>query len=340
MTRGFVVSTVAREGGGAVAPAAASPLPCLSSNNCNEEVKEAWKKLGGGHRRIAYVLATEIQLLADRYGIEKLGFLTLTFADPVKDIPEASRRFHSLNTGVLNARYERAISNVERHESQRLHFHLVVATDSDVRTGVDFKAIEKKDYRSAGPALRAEWAFWRKTAPKYGFGRTEFLPIKSTAQGIARYVGKYISKHVRNRQAADRGARLVRFLGYLKGERCASCNFAWNTEGAWIWRHKLKAWATRNGFADTDEIKEVYGKRWAWMLKEQIVAEPITECFPSLDAVYTSRQMEDPMLLARVKAEKILESKQFVKTYILGKKRYEKRPVDRQNVRESSTAGR
>jgi hypothetical protein len=202
-----------------------------------------------------------------------------------------------------------------------------VASNAAWRRGVDFKAFGQGDYRTAGPELRAEWAFWRKTAPKYRFGRTELLPIRSTAQGIARYVGKYISKHIGKRTAGDRGARLVRFLGYEKGDRCASCNFAWNTEGAWIWRHKLKAWATRKGFADTQAIKEVFGKRWAWILKEQITAEPVTDCFPSLDAVHLSRQMEDPMLLARVKAEKILDSKAFVRTYILGNRRYSNETV-------------
>lgn len=324
MAQGFVVSTVAREGGGAVASAAVPPLPCLSSHNSIEEGKKAWQKLGGPHRRMAFVLATEVGMLAGRYDIKKLGFLTLTFADPVKDIPEAQRRFNSLNTNVLRGRYSRAIATVERQESGRLHYHLVVTLGADIKSGVDFKALALRDYRSAGAALRAEWAFWRQTARKYGFGRTELLPVKSTAEAIARYVGKYISKHIDKRSKDDVGARLVRFLGYEKGERTASANFAWNTEGAWLWRMKLKAWAESKNFKDTSDIKNLYGPRWAYILRETIFSHPISEgvCYPSLAAVNMAKNLEDPLLIARYRAEKILESKQFVKTYILGKRTY------------------
>jgi hypothetical protein len=151
--------------------------------------------------------------LAKRFGLERLGFLTLTFADNVQVLQEANRRFHSLDTHVIRRRYERAIAVPERQKSGRVHFHLVVVAGADIRSGADFEAFKRKDYRSANPALRSEWAFWRGTAPRFRFGRTELLPVKSTPEGMARYVGKYISKHVRARTAGDKGARLVRYLG-------------------------------------------------------------------------------------------------------------------------------
>ena len=67
---------------------------------------------------------------------------------------------------VIVNRYERAIVVWERHESGRIHFHLVVVLEDDVRTGADFAAFKCKDYRSANRALRAEWAFWREHLPK------------------------------------------------------------------------------------------------------------------------------------------------------------------------------
>jgi hypothetical protein len=273
---------------------------------------------------MAYVMATEIELLAMEHGLEKLGFLTLTFADHVTKIKEASKRFNSLNTNVLSKRYLRSIAAVERQESQRLHFHLVVVTNADIRSGVDFKAIAAGDYRTAGRALRDEWLFWRVTAPKYRFGRTELLPVKSNAQGIGRYVGKYVSKHVGNRQANDKGARLVRFLGYGPGERRVSAKFSWNSDGGWIWRNKLKAWATANGFANTDEIKAAYGPRWCFRLRDEIFGQHIDEVYPSFGAATRSLAMETPLEVARQKAQKILESKQFIKTYLLGNRTYEK----------------
>jgi hypothetical protein len=277
--------------GGASAPPTLG-LPCLSSNNSTEatrtdipaEVKEPSKVniLTGGHKRSAEVLATEIKGLAKAFGLERLGFLTLTFADLVLILKEANRRFNSLNTHVLKQRYERAIVVPERQKSGRVHFHLLVVMPCDIRTGCDFKAFARGDYRSANAALRAEWAFWRKTAPKYGFGRHELLPVKSNEEGIARYVGKYISKHVRERNQSDKGARLVRYLGFKPGDRRASCRFAWNNDNAWLWRNKLKALATEYRLADFDAFSRLCGRRWAWHLQSRILRQELHDViYPS-----------------------------------------------------------
>lgn len=84
-----------------------------------------------------------------------------------------SRRFHSLRTHVLNVRYKAFVKVIERTKKGRIHYHLLIALNDDIRTGFDFKAVENFDYRSANFALRSEWAFWRKTAKKYGFGRSD-----------------------------------------------------------------------------------------------------------------------------------------------------------------------
>ena len=232
--------------------------------------------------------------LAKEFGIERLGFLTLTFADPVLELKEANRRFNSLNTHILKARYCRAVVVPERQRSRRLHYHLLVVVDADIRTGVDFEAFKRRDYRSAGPALRAEWFFWRKTAPAYRFGRTELLPVRSTAEGIARYVGGYIGKHVRERAETDKGARLVRYLGYGPGQRKTSCRFGWNTDNGWLWRHKLASFATRNGARDTDDLAKIFGPRWAYDLQAQILQEHL-EKFPSAACAGKSLNMQYPV---------------------------------------------
>ena len=267
----------------------ASALPCLSSNNSigggtNEGRLEAVAKvnvLTGGHKRSAFVLAFEIMALAKEYGIERLGFLTLTFADLVLELKEANRRFDSLNSNVIKQRYLRGVVVPERQRSRRVHFHLLVVLGADIRSGADFGAFDRGDYRSANPALRAEWAFWRVTSPRYGFGRHELLPVKSCAEGIARYVGKYISKHVRERVEGDKGARLVRYLGFGQGGRKASCRFGWNNDNGWLWRHKLATYAERNGARDTEDLVKIFGPRWAYRLQGEILAERIDEVHPS-----------------------------------------------------------
>lgn len=252
---------------------------------------------------MAYVLASEIQWLARTYGIERVGFLTLTFADLVLDIKEAQRRFNNLNRRVLKARYSRAIGVVERQTSGRLHFHLLVVLNADIRTGFDFRAIERRDYRSANQVLRAEWAFWRKTAPKYGFGRTELLPVKSNADGIARYVGKYVSKHIGTRSREDKGARVVRFIGFRPGTRHAFSTFAWNTANGWLWRHKLAAWCKRHDLDTLDELRNIFGRRWAYLLQDDILGERVDECFPTKTSAERSFNLECNHKLKRYQAE-------------------------------------
>jgi len=44
----------------------------------------------------------------------------------------------------------------------------------------------------------------------YRFGRTELLPVKTNSKGLARYVGKYIAKHIDSRLPEDKGYRPIR----------------------------------------------------------------------------------------------------------------------------------
>lgn len=230
---------------------------------------------------MAFVITHEIIQLGREFGPERLGFLTLTFADLVLDLREAQRRFHSLVTHVLNERYERCIGVWERMKSGRLHCHLVVVLAQDIRTGFDFAACEKRDYRSANSYLRAEWAFNRKTMPAYGFGRTELLPVKSTAEGIARYVGKYIAKHIDRRQDDDKGKRIVRFIGFGEaGSRKASAKFGWNSNGAKEWRLKVEAYAHLHGAKTYGEFVGLFGNKWAYRLYEQIYAMDVYDVSP------------------------------------------------------------
>jgi hypothetical protein len=210
--------------------------------------------------------------MAERHGIERLLFNTFTFRDHVTDIKEAQKRFNSLRTGILADRYEEFMTVVERQESARIHYHLLCAVDHDVRTGFDFAAVADQDYRSASPGLRAEWAFWRRTAKEYGFGRTEQMPVQSTADGIAKYLGKYISKHVENRREDDKGARLVR---YSDSARRCSTRFAWTGPKSKLWRKQLQQFAISHNVGDFAGMREKFGAKWAYRLAEYITAEVV-----------------------------------------------------------------
>lgn len=222
--------------------------------------------------RTAHALEVNVEAAVLRWGLERTGFLTLTFADLVTDPVEAQRRMNSLTTHVIRPRYGEAIRVMERQKSGRIHYHLLVPLQADIRTGFDFRAVEDRDYRSASPALRSEWAFWRETAKKYGFGRTELLPIKSTAQAIGRYVGKYIAKHLGVRDERDLGCRLVSYVG----PRVATVKFAWSGGRGRSWRVGLGSlvhalYEARQIHRPTvDAMSQRYGKRWAWKWRDVV----------------------------------------------------------------------
>ena len=215
--------------------------------------------------------------MIEKFGLERIGFLTLTFARHVVAYKIAQKALHSLITGIIKRRYVEFIIVMERMTSKRIHYHLLVVMAEDIRTGFDFDAVKRGDYRSASPYLRAEWSFWRKIAPKYGFGRTELLPIRKTAEGVAKYVGKYVAKHIGQRLPEDKGARLVR---YSKGANRANNHFGWASSGSFMWRMKLAAFCRM--FLLTEEnykesLREWFGRNWVYVLRPLIESIKLPE---------------------------------------------------------------
>src|ERR1039457_3559065 len=92
----------------------APPVPCLNTFNCNERLKADIQKLSSAHRKAVYALIQNVIILVFIYGIERIGFLTLTFARHVVSYKEAQKALHSLMTGVLKARYPEYIIVMER----------------------------------------------------------------------------------------------------------------------------------------------------------------------------------------------------------------------------------
>lgn len=255
-------------------------LPCLNSGISTEsDTKSVLEPLQipAFGRKTAFILQQSISSLSSRVGLDFLGFLTLTFSQHIICPKEAQRRLNSLITHVIKPRYGDYVGVFERQKSGRIHYHLLVTMRSDIRTGVDFKLLAAKDYSTAGPALRAEWAFWRKTAKNYGFGRTELLPVKSSIEAMSKYVGKYVSKHLESRTDEDKGVRLVR---YSKSARSGTTRFQWHSVGSSEWRRKLKTFAQivadRNGLdsVSMSDLTKILGSRWAYNNRDFINSIP------------------------------------------------------------------
>ncbi len=268
-------------------------LPCLRINNSNGGACEDTSAVGSSSkvipswvRKSEFIVKSNIAAMVQKFGINCIGFLTLTFADDVQCHKEATKRFNSLATGVLNERYLQWVRVSERQKLGRWHFHLVVVSKQDIRRGVDFEAIKNRRYKDgANTALRTEWAFWRKTSKKYGFGRTELLPVRKTGEALAAYVAKYISKGFAFRQSQDKGARLV---SYSHGARVCGSRFSFHSPLMSLWRQKVAMWAASwsGVFARVsvsgghepvemltyDDLPKFFGSKWAWRYREQIMA--------------------------------------------------------------------
>ena len=257
-------------------------LPCRFLETTQSRVPQ---NLSGPHKKTALALSWNVAGLCEKYGVERVGFLTLTFADHVLDAREASRRFNSLASNVLKVRYLDYIRVLERQKSGRIHYHLLVVLPDDIRTGFDFAGVDRKDYTSANKDLRREWAFWRKTAPLYNFGRTELMPVKGSADALGQYVGKYIGKHIGQREERDKGVRLV---SYSRGARMATSRFTAIDTYSWKegWRPRLQTFVNQmnKAFSITHphrppmkcmgDLKFYLGPRWAYHWRDHIMSLP------------------------------------------------------------------
>ena len=189
---------------GGVSPSA---VPCLNRNNSINKFNE----LSTSHKKSTYALELNSHSFVKHCGFNRVGFLTLTFADDIQDRQEAQRRFNSLRTNFLNKHFKDYVRVMERCQSGRIHYHLLVDCGCDIRSGLDFRKLQAKDYRTANANLRRFWRMLRSELPKYGFGRAELLPIKTNEKQLAKYISKYIGKHIEQRKPEDKGARLCQF---------------------------------------------------------------------------------------------------------------------------------
>ena len=259
-------------------------LPCLNSNISIQTIDSRTHpylgeapNLSTQHRKSAFILKESVDRLGKTHGVDRLGFLTLTFSEDIRCPREAQRRLNSLFSNVIKNRYGEYVGVMERQKSGRIHYHLLVTLSEDIRTGVDFQAFSNRDYRSAGPYLRSEWAFWRKTAPAYRFGRTELLPVMSNMEAMAKYVGKYVAKHIEARKLEDKGVRLVR---YSRGARVGTTRFMFESEGSREWRRKLAMFVQfletkhETKITTLEDISRILGPKWAYKNRDFILSFP------------------------------------------------------------------
>ncbi len=275
-------------------------IPCLFVTTAPEGKKEDEDRpLPGPRKKQADALTENIKWMAETFGDERIGFLTLTLGDKdaggkfrnLRDRKKAQKRFHSLMTHELSKHFVCGITATERHKNGGIHFHLPVVCKADIRGHIDFaacfppkdefgKPTYKPDYSTANDAIQREWAYLRHICKRYGFGRHQLQPMRGNGEALGRYVGKYLSKDWLYRLPEDKGARCVRYFGHWckierkAGERPKSppmkAVFGWVTPRAQAWREMLKQVVIvlkyKGVKLNESNMKEVAGAKWAWRM--------------------------------------------------------------------------
>ena len=260
---------VAEEGFGGV-----SPLPCLYSNNGTETFSETALNCVAGlvsllspyHKKQSENLRKNVaRLMALAPSVCHIGFFTLTTPDNCSDHHEFRQRWRSFNSHYFSQspHFGHWLATYERQRRGAWHLHVLVLLPYDIRTGVDFTQFALGRYSSAPPYLRAVWRELRIKCKAYGFGRHELLPIKSNADAMAQYIGKYISKHLGSRKDEDKGKRLIASSsGWTKN----SIRFSWFNDNSILWRTNLAILARELGFKDFSDFSARFGSGWAYHL--------------------------------------------------------------------------
>lgn len=267
-----------------------SDLLYLSSNNSDKPENTGFNRLSPYHKKQAATIRQNAERFVSEVGINHVGFLTLTFPDNVTDHREASRRFDNLRRRFLSVYFPRWMLVKERQKRGAWHYHILVDCQQDIRSGFDFDAfkfisrlrsspggwntykVAIKNYqrnmaRSASPFLRSLWSDLPGRVKSYGFGRCELMPIQTSVDAVAKYVGKYISKHVDARTEQDKGVRL---FDSSRGMVRSSTKFQWNGEGSHEWRRKLELFANLCGLSDLDDLAQAFGPKWAFQMQHYI----------------------------------------------------------------------
>lgn len=249
---------------------------------------------GGNHKAI-HCLKENIYAFIEQAGFENVVFLTITFKGSSPTSKQLTVIFNNLLSRYIRPRYgaqgfgdvlqgARAwvgwIRIFERGSKKgRLHYHLLLDVKQDVRSGVDVDSAASASVGGQNRALDQERKFWRKVCKvgefkaKYRMrlGVVNVLPLRTDAQKVAGYLGKYLTKHFESRKADDKGLRLV---GYSRefNRRCGS-RFAWNGPTAQNFRFKLQLFCEAMGFGSdysraTEDLKAFFGAKWGWRVNK------------------------------------------------------------------------
>ena len=209
---------------------------------------------------------------------------TKALREKAKHLDFVQNRWHSFASNVVSKRDKDWICVLETHKDGVWHFHVVVSTEFDNRTGTNIEVLSNyslpfwmrcgKHLRNE--ALAAEWETLRHICAKYHFGRVELLPVKKNAKAVAFYLTGYLFKTTRQLPLGSRN-RLVRYSRTLSQR--LTLRFSINSLGNLIARTRLKMAAGMLHFREYGDFADYFGSRWHYYLGDMIASIPIPFVF-------------------------------------------------------------
>jgi len=272
-----------QEGAAAPPGGGAAALPCLLSNNSDRiRVNVSGNPeicLSSLDRKRADSTRRNIQWAVGKWGTST-GVLTMTFPHDLTT-KEAQKRRANFTRRVLKEHFGESITVREFFKSGRPHFHLVIDCKGDVTTGFDWEYyVKDRDWRNSGrkgpkpkgslgcsERLQELHKILNAKAKDYHVGRCELTPVKK-GEAIGFYLGGYLSKSLANKPADAKGTRAVNYSKEVPREVKGA--FSWANESGWLWRAKLKEWASKHGCESLDDLRAMFGPTWAYHHVEAI----------------------------------------------------------------------
>jgi hypothetical protein len=233
-------------------------LPCLESSSLNART----------NRKCLFAARENMRGYVRRVGEDRIGVLTLTTADECQSLREFQRRWNSLMTNFVRRLWRSGVWVRERQmRTGNWHGHALVDVGFEIRPGFPFEEVSRRNYRNVDSRVRDLWKQLREKAPRYGFGRTELLPVKSNSEWAIKYLTSYLGKALLSEKTV--GEEKARLFGTWGCLRNVYSRFDWVS--ARLVRKK-KAWlGWAHGFVDEGAFSQGYGDRWWFRLGESLM---------------------------------------------------------------------
>jgi hypothetical protein len=172
-----------------------APLPRFP---CIREGQLHRSNVRKGRRKQVAAARLRLRALVERVGIKRIAVLTVTTADECRSSADFQRRWHSFRTHVLSRWLTPGVWMRERQpRTGNWHAHALVDAGFDIQTEFPFEDVSRNNYRSVRREVRSLWKRLREEALRYGFGRTQLLPIderRGGADAVVGYLTRYLSK--------------------------------------------------------------------------------------------------------------------------------------------------